>query len=142
MNIKFKAESWDKELSFDLTKINVFVGHDISSIFELFEHVNNKLDIITYKYLGNEWYYTENEIKMMQILESIMTSDKSSFIHINSLEIIKILSTCITKLDLNSTFNMIRIGRSAKKSNKGEPTLTYIQADVLAAMLEMKLEMR
>lgn len=123
----------------EFKKINIFVGSNSSLIHELFPQIKDKFIIM---HLGSKWNHTDIKRRMCWLLDNITMSDKVIFAYVNSLEVIQSLPKIINDLDIKDDFQMIRIGKSSRTSNKDSLIATYISCDELEAMIEMNLEMR
>jgi len=136
--MKFKSPLWQNELGFlPFKAINIFVGRYFNQTSELLDHIHTNELGETYTFLGSEWYYVDVAEKLREVFVDVPT-----FAHVNSIDVINKIPQVVKELGMKDDFQLIRIGTSARASNRGDTVLTYLSWSIVDTMVKMHWEMR
>ena len=123
-----------------MVEIRVYVGKEIEEIQNrVFSKGDNRINQMHY---GSTLHHSEIESNLEELIGSAIEDELDVYLQTNSIDVIEWLPSVLSELGLSDNFTMIRIGRSAMTSNKGELIETCMTIYEVSAMLGMGLEMR
>ena len=123
-----------------MVEIRVYVGKEINAIADrVFRNSNTKISVM---YYGACMHHTDIERGLTDLFKDAIEIDRDVHLHTNSIDVIEWLPSVLSELGLSDNFTMIRIGRSAKTSNKGKMIDTCFDMRALEAMNAVGHEMR
>lgn len=134
--MKFKSHLWQNELDFlPFKKINIFVGRYFNETSELIDHFTSEKLGIGHMFLGSKWYYEDVPKNLLYVFRNYPI-----FAHVNSWDVIQQIPKVIDNMGLKDDFQLIRIGTSARASDKGDTIATYLPWSIVNTMVESNWE--
>ena len=123
-----------------MVEIRVYVGKEIEGIQNrVFSKGDNRINQMHY---GSTLHPSEIESNLEELIGSAIEYELDVYLHTNSIDVIEWLPSVVSALGLYDNFTLIRIGRSAMTSNKGELIETCFDMCALEAMNAVGCEMR
>ncbi len=122
-------------------KINLIVGKNATDNRELLGAMRRTCDIIAIDGIGDGMHYTTQDAMWSELFSAMRNHSIQMLATTNSRDTVESFSK-VASTNKDTTGVIIRLGRSAKTSNKGDIIATVMDADMLADAIAAGIEVR